>query len=530
MKNLWITGIIVWLWPLIIFSQDGTLDSTFGNNGSIVLPKIFTQYELVNAVFDAQGRALILTTSIQDSTIVLYRYLSNGLPDSTFGIAGEVVYEGGQQLNNVIFQEDRKVLIGINDFHLGNNRGSAVLRLNENGSPDSGFGNQGLVLIESDERFFSLGSMCLQPDRKIVISGSLSQPDGWSASDVMLLRLTPDGTIDSSLGEMGKVVTDLTATGRDSDFGGPVAIQTDGKIVVAANHGAFFTGAGPIAMMRHLPNGTLDISFGLNGTFIDSIRSEYNSVANTMVIADDSTILVAGSDGHPIGGGPFLTLRRFNNEGQPDTSFADNGWFITAHSDVSGEFSDVVVQQDHKILATGLWHDGTGPYCVLMRFNRDGTPDPVFGLDGKTLFQDNLQPTRGTDLYLNPDGKISLLGYTNIDPDGLGQVFIARFYNDFNTSVPGDPKKVTLYMNLFPNPSDESELNITYSLSAPGKISAYLFDSYARLISVLSEEEERPAGLQNDVVSLPGELVPGMYIVRLTTGSGESGSTRFIRL
>ena len=119
MKNLWITGIIVWLWPLIIFSQDGTLDTTFGDNGSIVFPKIFTQNDQINAVLDAQGRVLIFSTAGDDSTIVLYRYLSNGLPDPTFGTAGEVAYEGGTNgfpigeyyLQSLVFQHDQKMIL-----------------------------------------------------------------------------------------------------------------------------------------------------------------------------------------------------------------------------------------------------------------------------------------------------------------------------------------------------------------------------------------------------------------------------------
>lgn len=267
------------------------------------------------------------------------------------------------------------------------------------------------------------------------------------------------------------------------------------------------------------------------GIFIDTIRSYAVSEANAIALNGTSSILIAGSDGDVFGGGgPFLTLRQFTYDGLPDISFADNGWYTTQPMSISGGFYDMAIQPDHKILAAGIWHENGTGNSVVIRFLPNGIPDPDFGLQGSTIFQQNLQVTYGTDLILYPEGKISLLGYTDINPDGLRQIFLARFNNDFNTSVPDDPNKVSLPVALFPNPSREGEVSIEYALRTPAKISASLFDSYGRLISVLFVEEEKPAGLQNDVVTLPGELASGMYIIRLSTESGDRGSTRFIRL
>lgn len=538
MKNLWIAGIIVWLWPIIIHSQDGTLDTNFGNNGSIVFPKIFTQYESINAVFDTEGRVLLLTTSMNDSAIVLYRYLSNGLPDPTFGTAGEVAYVGGTNgfpvgeyyIQSSVFQHDQKILLSVTHQELYTYT-SLLLRLNEDGSLDPGFGNNGLRFIDLDTNFY-MSSLCLLPDQKILISGSIGLVVwGVGNSDVVLIRMLQDGVTDTTFGQMGMVVTDLSETPFDVDFGGPIAIGADGKIVVAAKNGLGYNGIGHLAMMRHLPDGQLDTNFGVQGIFIDTIRSYAVSEANAIALNGTSSILIAGSDGDVFGGGgPFLTLRQFTYDGLPDISFADNGWYTTQPMSISGGFYDMAIQPDHKILAAGIWHENGTGNSVVIRFLPNGIPDPDFGLQGSTIFQQNLQVTYGTDLILYPEGKISLLGYTDINPDGLRQIFLARFNNDFNTSVPDDPNKVSLPVALFPNPSREGEVSIEYALRTPAKISASLFDSYGRLISVLFVEEEKPAGLQNDVVTLPGELASGMYIIRLSTESGDRGSTRFIRL
>lgn len=538
MKNLWIAGIIVWLWPIIIHSQDGTLDTNFGNNGSIVFPKIFTQYESINAVFDTEGRVLLLTTSMNDSAIVLYRYLSNGLPDPTFGTAGEVAYVGGTNgfpvgeyyIQSSVFQHDQKILLSVTHQELYTYT-SLLLRLNEDGSLDPGFGNNGLRFIDLDTNFY-MSSLCLLPDQKILISGSIGLVVwGVGNSDVVLIRMLQDGVTDTTFGQMGMVVTDLSETPFDVDFGGPIAIGADGKIVVAAKNGLGYNGIGHLAMMRHLPDGQLDTNFGVQGIFIDTIRSYAVSEANAIALNGTSSILIAGSDGDVFGGGgPFLTLRQFTYDGLPDISFADNGWYTTQPMSISGGFYDMAIQPDHKILAAGIWHENGTGNSVVIRFLPNGIPDPDFGLQGSTIFQQNLQVTYGTDLILYPEGKISLLGYTDINPDGLRQIFLARFNNDFNTSVPDDPNKVSLPVALFPNPSREGEVSIEYALRTPAKISASLFDSYGRLISDLFVEEEKPAGLQNDVVTLPGELASGMYIIRLSTESGDRGSTRFIRL
>src|SRR6185312_7554259 len=97
----------------------------------------------------------------------------------------------------------------------------------------------------------------LQADGKIVVAGSLG-PVLFAGEDFLVARYLPDGSLDPSFGEAGRVITDFG--GRD--FAAAVIQQPDGKIVVA---GAARSGGAPfgaVALARYLPDGSLDREFG----------------------------------------------------------------------------------------------------------------------------------------------------------------------------------------------------------------------------------------------------------------------------
>ena len=127
----------------------------------------------------------------------------------------------------------------------------AVLRFNTNGALDTTFGNFGKATIDFDQgggKNDYARAVAVQPDGKIVVAGSA---DGNFA----LARYAADGTPDSSFSGDGLVTTDLGGT----DAGQGVAIQADGKIVVVGSSGGNF------ALARHSASGVLDPSFSGDG-------------------------------------------------------------------------------------------------------------------------------------------------------------------------------------------------------------------------------------------------------------------------
>src|SRR5205823_1660150 len=126
---------------------------------------------------------------------------------------------------------------------------------NADGSLDSSFGNNGLVITDFgfDSQAFALA---VQTDGKIVVAGYTFT--GGSQYDFALARYNTDGSLDTTFGTNGEVVTDF-GTGGDEALA--VVIDADGKIVVA---GYTFTGDSQydFALARYNADGSLDTSFG----------------------------------------------------------------------------------------------------------------------------------------------------------------------------------------------------------------------------------------------------------------------------
>jgi uncharacterized delta-60 repeat protein len=157
-------------------------------------------------------------------------------------------------------------------------------------------------------------SAMLQPDDKIVVA---TQP-GNSASEVALVRYLSNGSLDTSFGAGG-------LAGSVGIFGGAIALQTDGKIVIAAlANGPEFEAA------RYNTDGTPDTSFGTNGLARSPQLSGGVGVGLALLEQTDGKILIGGTllEGHT--GTPQTGLARFNSDGSPDSTFGTGGSVLTA--------------------------------------------------------------------------------------------------------------------------------------------------------------------------------------------------------
>jgi uncharacterized delta-60 repeat protein len=206
-----------------------------------------------------------------------------GMLDATFGTEGKVFTDFGLAndiANAVALQPDGKLVGGGwagNDFSLA--------RYNPDGSLDPSFGDGGTVRTNfangAAESVDDIDGIALQPDGKIVAVGG-------SNGDFALARYNPDGSLDSSFGTGGLVVTDF-GTGNARARG--VALQADGKIVVAGTTGGTF------AMACYLPDGTLDPDFNGSGWVITDF-GHANDIANAVALQADGEIVLGGWAGN----------------------------------------------------------------------------------------------------------------------------------------------------------------------------------------------------------------------------------------
>ena len=247
---------------------------------------------------------------------------------------------------------------------------------------------------------------------------------GWSTAP-------PAGELDPTFGEGGRVVTDLG--GDDSAAG--MAIQPDGRIVVVGQRVA--GGGGGFVVSRYLTDGSLDPSFGEDG----SVTTDIGQIdgANAVVLQGDGRIVVAGFAQSPGADDVDVAVARYLGGGELDASFGIGGVVTT---DISGDDAalDVALQPDGAIVVAGR-AIRRGFDFALARYLPDGTLDRSFGVGGKvrTEFSGN---EVALAVAIQDDGRIQAVG--NVFNQRQSNFALARYLasGDLDPSF-GDDGRVT---------------------------------------------------------------------------------------
>lgn len=263
----------------------GALDTTFGNAGKAASTAFGGDRSTMALQVD--GKIVMVGGTFTD--FILARFNGNGSLDASFGVGGRVTTDmvSGQQEEalGVAIQSDGKiVVVGYTRPGLGHN--IALARYNADGSLDTGFGSGGKLALPG--ALVGEG-LALQRDGKLVLVGSVNVGSGVTAStDFALMRLNSNGSPDDTFGSAGTVTT---AISTDRDGALAVALQADGKIVVAgttSNINANF------AVARYNANGTLDTSFG-NGFGVLAVDFfHFTDIAESVLLQPDGKIVVGG--------------------------------------------------------------------------------------------------------------------------------------------------------------------------------------------------------------------------------------------
>lgn len=268
----------------------------------------------------------------------------------------------------------------------------AVIRYTEDGALDTTFNGNGKVVTAFGNSKSYISAVEIQSDGKIVAAGyaAYRHPTGSYFSRVFALaRYNPDGSLDNSFGEGGKVQTNLRSYLSELKA---LAIAPDGKIVVAGRSNS------SAVVARYNADGTLDNTFAKNGRFTYSP----SLVANAVLVQPDGKIVFAGyRSGNPSHYTNYLTAR-LNENGSFDTSFNGSG-IASAPTSLPGTYiaHALVRQPDGKLLVSGSWYGYAGMY----RYNPDGTLDKNFGTGGFSYFYSNPNYHK---IAIQSDGKIIL--------------------------------------------------------------------------------------------------------------------------
>ena len=393
---------------LTISAYPADLDPTFGIGGKVTTP-FNTKASEIHAVAEQDDGKIVVVGWVQNTNkdFALARYNTDGSLDTAFGTGGRVSTDFGSadEARAVAIQSDGKIVVA--GYALDSNTGNdfAAARYNTDGSLDTAFDTDGKLTTNmgaTDEAH----AVAIQSDGKIVLAGQTGHSFG-------VARYTTAGALDTAFDTDGKQSTSFTA--GVFDVARAVATQSDGKIVVAGYALDSNTG-NDFAAARYNTDGSLDTAFDTDGKLTTNMGA--TDEAHAVAIQSDGKIVLAGQTGHSFG------VARYTTAGALDTAFDTDGKQSTSFT--AGVFDvarAVATQSDGKIVLAGYATNTNGTPAVttddhkdfaLARYTTTGVLDTGFDTDGKvTTAIGSTTDDEINDIALDGDGKIVAAGYTH---------------------------------------------------------------------------------------------------------------------
>ncbi|WP_395044790.1 T9SS type A sorting domain-containing protein [Flavobacterium sp.] len=244
-----------WDFVLARYNTNGSLDTTFDTDG-IVRNQSTEQDAIYDITLQNDGKIVAVGyKSNTNNDVYVGRYNANGSIDTSFATNGFFTYDFASNHNYafaVALSSDNKIIIGGN-YQNGTISSAFVARLNNNGTFDTTFDSDGILIQTTDE---TISDVILQSDNKTITVGTSNGKFG-------IWKLNFDGTFDSTFGTNGKVETVININSCQANN---VALQPDGKIVVVGStYGSPFTKYG---VARYTNNAPLSTSSFLESKFL----------------------------------------------------------------------------------------------------------------------------------------------------------------------------------------------------------------------------------------------------------------------
>ena len=293
--NVW--GMTIWR-----YNANGSIDTGFGNNGMVRFPA--PQSGGVGAVLNAAGhvRAAGFTWNGADWDTAFWRYDADGQFDAGLGYIYSNHSLGGNKEDiaiDIAFDANQRIVLTGYRTNADGNQEMTVFRYDDDGIPDSAFGNNGVV--SHDNAAGGGGndvgrSIAFTSAGKIVVAGWSPRSAGDTNADMAIWRFEPNGALDLSFNGTGFVTHHGAAGGDGTDWGRGVVIDRKNRVVVAGQS-ATTGGDADMAVWRYKADGALDMSFGGRGWIVHAAAaggSGVNDAARGIAIDQDQRLVVVG--------------------------------------------------------------------------------------------------------------------------------------------------------------------------------------------------------------------------------------------
>ena len=506
-------------------NTDGSPDISFGNKGLVYIAYNLTRTEATSLSIQMDGKILAgaIANDALFSRFALARFNEDGTLGDDFAEGGKFLNQtcpscGDELTTDMTVQQDGKILLfGITYSAINERDNYQLIRLHPDGRIDSSFGKNGIVNTDFDSTFDRGISMAVQSDRKIICSGFVYNGQDW---DFGLVRYLPDGSLDSGFGVGGKLIT---AIGRGNDVAYALAIQTDGKIVAGGLSVVDTPNIYHFAMVRYETDGSLDQSFNGSGKVIIDFGTDFKQgTVYTIRVQKDGKLLLSGEINNITTGGKYGGLVRLNADGSLDKNFGNSGMLIISVDSFFNNVNDMVVQEDGKIICGGRFGAGNSG-SFLVRYNSDGSIDKNFAFMG--ILRIGLQgPSLVNALALQVDGKIVLAG--NVYTANKTELYVMRLLNKLNVGVLSEGKLANNFL-VYPNPVSD-EVSVGYTLVNSGIVHLKILDLKGSVLQEIRATDAEETGDHTFKFKLHPSIQTGVYILQLHSGNEQASVQIFV--
>lgn len=518
MKKLLLLPSLFFASLLITHAQPGTLDVSFDGDGVVTTH--------VSGYSQASGDALVIQADGKIVTggpmssggslrYVIARYNTDGSLDNTFGSNG-IVNGSWLTRNNIInclaLQPDGKILASGYYVHTNQQKFLLLVRLNTDGSIDNSMNFIGYYTVQLTNYNLEGNAMAVQPNGKIILAGEAKLGNHITT---FMHRTYDYGFTDNGFGNNG---IDTVNFGGDDNRWEAIALQDDGKIVVAGNgHSGWDT---DLAIARYDTSGMPDPTFGTNGKVL-----MHYSIAETIrdiALQPDGKILACG---YIVPGGYFVL--RLNADGSLDNTFDSDG--ILQGNDVNSVANAVAYQDDGSIVIAGATFangGGTESDIFLRRYFFDGTVDSNFGTNG-VVYTDvnNGEYDAAYDMAQQSDLKLVVTGRGGIQSSPATDIIVTRYLTDLTVGVIDNTVSQTL---VYPNPIVD-KATLEYELSSTQEVSISLLSIDGRLVQSYTEGITQQTGKHKSELNFPSALSSGNYVLNIQAGENRTSVRVVVR-
>ena len=370
---------------IIAYLEDGTMDTSFGDNGVLLNE---TDYGIIDQVSIQEDEKIIIGKGDSDDYTII-RYLPDGSIDSSFGDEGYLspILESESKRAFVLTQEDKILLCGY-----GSNENFILKRFLQNGDLDVDFGNDGTISYAfGDETYYPKYNIQLMEDGSFIIGIKII--DTGVITNIMV-KFNEGGNIDPSYGTNGIITVPLEELFTCSPL-----VFANGDTLARCQYWDVVSETYTRTTIKFHPNGSIDLSFGFDG-YLQGYIGE--------LIQENQRILHA-SRYYDWEGGQEIYLSRLFADGSLDPSF------ITAGSNYIMGPANVLILNSGKLLLAGsnIWYNPPVD-IILQQFHNN-----PLGIEDHPLENFTIYPNPSNGLFnINHDFIISETPYQITDITG----------------------------------------------------------------------------------------------------------------